>query len=433
MPAGSTMIQTTDFQGLQNRVVASKYRLKRWLGGSPRTAVYETDVAGRKAAIKIVLQEAGSEVSLERLQKLSGFSHPNLIQVFDSGWCEFDGAKFIYVVMEFAEEDLSQILPQRPLTPAETRDFLQPVLSALLYLHEKGFVHGRVRPSNILAAGDCIKVSTDFGLESSRDRDPYDAPESRSSALSASADVWGAGATICAALTQHPPIVDGGSKRDPEIPPSIPEPFRTIALECLRCNPGERCSMARIAALLRGDAIAEEPLAAVSAPSESDGQRSRLLLISAAVAALIVVLFLIFHFSGGSNAPVDHQSAQKTASSPSAVPASQPETTPAPSANSRGSILHKVVPEVPNSARRTIHGHIKVAVRVMVDARGKVTSEKLVTAGPSQYFANLAARAAEKWEFTAPVSNGQATPSTWLLRFQFSRKNTEVSPTQEHR
>jgi hypothetical protein len=37
----------------------------------------------------------------------------------------------IYVVMEYAEENLSQILPHRPLTPAEAREVLEPVLDAL--------------------------------------------------------------------------------------------------------------------------------------------------------------------------------------------------------------------------------------------------------------------------------------------------------------
>jgi len=43
--------------------------------------------------------------------------------------------------MEFAEEDLSQILPAR-LTPAETRDVLEPVLASRLISTGKGLIHG---------------------------------------------------------------------------------------------------------------------------------------------------------------------------------------------------------------------------------------------------------------------------------------------------
>ncbi len=54
-----------------------------------------------------------------------------------------DGAPVLYAVMEFAEEDLSQILPVRPLAPAEVSDLLPPLLDGLSYLHQKGFVHLR--------------------------------------------------------------------------------------------------------------------------------------------------------------------------------------------------------------------------------------------------------------------------------------------------
>ena len=54
--------------------------------------------------------------------------------------------------MEATEEDLSQILPQRRLTPEEAREMLGPVLDALSYLHGKGFAHGAIKPANIMAA-----------------------------------------------------------------------------------------------------------------------------------------------------------------------------------------------------------------------------------------------------------------------------------------
>ncbi len=63
--------------------------------------------------------------------------------------------------MEYAEEDLSQILPERPLTPGEAREMLDPVLDALSYLHEKGFVHGHFKPSNIMVVDDQVKLSCD--------------------------------------------------------------------------------------------------------------------------------------------------------------------------------------------------------------------------------------------------------------------------------
>ena len=46
----------------------------------------------------------------------------------------------LYVVMEHADEVLSQVLPYRPLTATEAYQMLEPTLEALAYLHSEGFV-----------------------------------------------------------------------------------------------------------------------------------------------------------------------------------------------------------------------------------------------------------------------------------------------------
>jgi len=89
-----------------------------------------------------------------------------------------------------------------------------------------------------------------------------------------------------------------------------------------------------------------------------------------------------------------------------------------PLANGSASVLHEEIPDVPRRARGTIHGHIKVAVRVTVDSSGKVVDETLENPGPSRYFARLATTAARKWKF-APADNQDSRK--WLLRFDFSR------------
>lgn len=100
---------------------------------------------------------------------------------------------------------------------------------------------------------------------------------------------------------------------------------------------------------------------------------------------------------------------------------------------SRGEVIHQVLPEIPRSAKNTITGTIKVAVRVEVDASGKVTSARLVSSGPSKYFANQALSAARGWEFSTPVVNGQPTSSAWILRFRFKRGSTQASPERASR
>jgi TonB family protein len=80
-----------------------------------------------------------------------------------------------------------------------------------------------------------------------------------------------------------------------------------------------------------------------------------------------------------------------------------------------------VIPDVARSVRRTIRGHIKVWVRVIVDQDGSVYAAVADRTGPSRYFQQLAVDAAKKWTFS-PAD----TPSRRLMqvRFDFSRDGT---------
>ncbi len=89
-----------------------------------------------------------------------------------------------------------------------------------------------------------------------------------------------------------------------------------------------------------------------------------------------------------------------------------------------------MVPEVPRRARNTIQGKVKVRVRVQVDASGNVVSAVLDSRGPSKYFARLALDAAQGWKFTPAQAQGQFVASEWILRFAFSRSDTNVVPKQ---
>ena len=57
--------------------------------------------------------------------------------------------------------NLAEILPRRPLAPEEVRELLLPTIDALLFLHRKGLVHGRLKPSNFMAVNDQLKLASD--------------------------------------------------------------------------------------------------------------------------------------------------------------------------------------------------------------------------------------------------------------------------------
>jgi TonB family protein len=229
------------------------------------------DPPGQKAVLKLVA--AGAPVAEEQLglwKRAAHLTHPNLLTIFDAGRCRLEDLPFIYAVMEYAEENLGEILPQRGLTAEEVRDVLDPALDVLVYLHGKGLVHGHLKPSNILATHDRLKLSSDsiFPIGEKRQllrgRDVYDAPEMQSAPVSPKEDVWSLGVTLVEALTQHPPLFSSEQSADPSVPRELPDLFLVIAKHALRRDPHHRWSVAEIAARLN-----PAPLAAAAAVASS--------------------------------------------------------------------------------------------------------------------------------------------------------------------
>ncbi len=62
-------------------------------------------------------------------------SHPHLIRIFKAGRCYVGGLHCLYALMEYAEQNLEQLLEQRALTEHEGAQMLVPTLSALAHLH----------------------------------------------------------------------------------------------------------------------------------------------------------------------------------------------------------------------------------------------------------------------------------------------------------
>src|SRR5438270_5840049 len=115
----------------EGQVVDSRFLLGQFLGGSEHSAVFLTErgTPPKKVAIKFIQVDApDAELQLFRWKHASKLSHSHLLSTFESVRCCLNTFELLYVVMEYAEENLSQFLPQRPLTPAEARDVLAPTL-----------------------------------------------------------------------------------------------------------------------------------------------------------------------------------------------------------------------------------------------------------------------------------------------------------------
>ena len=280
----------------EGQVVEGKFPLQRYLGGSEHSSVFLTERGAppQKAAIKFVqVAEPDAELQLFRWKHAATLSYPNLLRLFESGRCRLGDFDLLYVVMEFAEENLSQFLPQRPLTPAEARDVLSPTLQALAFLHGQGLVHGHIRPSNILAIDDQLKLSSD-GLSSVADHaeqsllpaaeppqpvpvtrlhfpSPYDAPEIARGVISPAGDIWSLGVTLVEALTQHLPASTDSATQDPLVPDTLPAVFLDIARHSLHRDSQRRWTVVDVSARLNPGSIAPYASAAkpANAPSPS--------------------------------------------------------------------------------------------------------------------------------------------------------------------
>jgi TonB family protein len=423
------------------RVIDGRFTLLEWLGGSELSSVFLTERPedpSQKAAIKLIPADSpGAEDQLARWKATKPLSHPHLVRLFDCGRCQIDGHPLLYAVTEYAPEILSQILPERPLTPAETRALLGPILGALSYLHGKGFVHGHLKPSNLLVVGEQLKLSSD-GLRAagnSGKRFPateiQDAPETAAGNITAAADLWSLGVTLVEALTQRPPVWNRSTQREPVVPESMPQPFFGIARECLRTDPARRCSLSNVRARL--DPARALPLSAVKVRKTEPAKSHATVLVATVLVLIAVIAFIQLRTHTSSPAlPSDTQqpaaasAAQPTQSTQSSAPAA----TSSPDAAAGDAVVERVMPDILPAALQSIRGQVNVKIRVTVDAGGNVLNATPDSPGPSKYFSKVALEAAQQWKFKPAQANGRAVSRSWILQFQFTQAGTEVAPVE---
>ncbi len=152
------------WSGWQGAVINGLYPLESLVKGSEHSAIFATECKGLgvpNAALKIVPIERVTLAQLSHWRSASGLSHPHLLQLFDAGLCQLGGRPFLFVVMEYAEQTLREVLRQRALTPDEVRELLPPTLDALAFLHRKGLVLAHLKPTNVLVVNDQVKLATD--------------------------------------------------------------------------------------------------------------------------------------------------------------------------------------------------------------------------------------------------------------------------------
>jgi TonB family protein len=456
----------------ERRIVNGVYPLRRFLGQSDHSVVFLTDYKGQniiRAAIKILpANPALTEAQLAHWRAAATLSHPHLMRLLDSGRCQLGGHGFLFVVMDYAEQHLGQLLSSRALTPLEVKDLLPGTLDALAYLHGQNLVQGGLQPSNFLVVHDQLKLASDTVRPAGEGSGTlassvYDAPEAKNGVMSTAGDLWGLGITLVESLTQAPPAWSRESSDGPALPANLAPEFVDTVRRCLNLDPGQRPSASELVAQLNeppAAAVAEPmrvapevtmaaamPMAAgipeaPAMPTTAGGPmvahphsiwalaarippKARAFVIGGALGILVLstVWAAVHLFHGRSH---DEPMAPATLPSPSAAPTPAALERPKPGVAALPTVIHQEIPEVPRSARESVRGVIKVAVRVNVDRSGNVVAATLEHRVSSKYFDRAATDAAAKWKFAqAPDS----TPRAWLLHFEFTRAGATAHAT----
>ncbi|MFG3158339.1 protein kinase [Streptomyces sp. NPDC048232] len=222
------------------------------------------------------------DLAEREVQLLRRLRSPRLIRMYDAltvddpGHPELDGATVL--VLERAEGSLDAVLARTP-RPDAGPGLLAQICEGLAQLHHAGWVHGDLKPANVLLMADGSARLADFNtaaeLEGTHAYTPafatpdYTPPEllwpevdERGTRIRPSADVWAFGVLAHVVLTGGFPLPGGTSearsdaamryargREELRLSPALPAAWRGILQDCLAPTHGQRAT--DTAALLR--------------------------------------------------------------------------------------------------------------------------------------------------------------------------------------
>lgn len=241
-------------------VVAERYVIDCEVGRGGMGVVYRAQhvLTGRPVALKLLGRGASStdERVLNEARSAASLRHPNVVEVLDVGVHE--GGPFL--VMELLTGEALSADTPGARDVSQLLRWLLPVLGAVAELHERGYVHGDLKPANVLLNQQGPHTAPkliDFGLASAVfDRGPmsapvygtprYMAPERAAGAeLTVQADVWSLGMTLLECLAGQAATPGSLAAHRPDLPMAL-----VLAVE-QALQPGLHLRHATVRALAR--------------------------------------------------------------------------------------------------------------------------------------------------------------------------------------
>src|SRR5438094_618096 len=148
---------------MSSDLVGGRYRL---IGSRSRTRMAEVFEAedlmlDRRVALKLLGSDADAVRFEREARAAAALTHPNIVQVFDSG--RHHGRP--YMVLEYLEGGtLEQRLTERRLRDDEVWRIARDVAGGLAHAHERGVIHRDLKPGNVLFDAEGRAKVGDFGI-----------------------------------------------------------------------------------------------------------------------------------------------------------------------------------------------------------------------------------------------------------------------------
>ena len=222
-----------------------EYQLTEIIDRSGETFVFKGFQPSKKryVAVKVLKPEVAQNAAtaqrfLQQAQLAAQMRHPNILPVYDSG---YEHGAYYRVSAFFEHGSLDNNL-SRFYNPREALNMINQVVNALDYIHNQGYVHGNLKPTNIFLDAGNSPLLSDFGLAQplGAEFSPYLSPEqTQGGVVDSRADVYALGAVLFEVLTgaPHPSgmIVSLRSKR-----PDLPEAVEKVIFKAMAQNPDAR-------------------------------------------------------------------------------------------------------------------------------------------------------------------------------------------------
>lgn len=250
--------------------IISHYKIIEKIGEGGMGVIYKAEDLNlnRTVSLKFLSKHLGSSAEAKRqfideAKTASSLDHPNICNIYEIN--ETDEGQLFISMSLYDSETLEEKINNAKLSLEQKIEYSAQILNGLAKAHEKGIVHGDIKPSNIVITNDNVVKIIDFGvaklkfpgnvtkLKVSKGTLDYLSPEQlNGKEPDQSSDIWAFGVLLYKMFYNEFPFKGGDEKElinsiyndDPQINKGkkIPQRIKNIVNNSLEKNPAKRKS-----------------------------------------------------------------------------------------------------------------------------------------------------------------------------------------------